>query len=285
MAGEINIREAEEADTVEIESFLRRNLLIHRHLDWRQPIDWIGNSPFLMLRKNQKLQALLVCPPDPKSVYWIRILASLFTIPIEESYHSLFPVALEKIRSEDRNGSIVSIAYQDWMKSLLSRNGWEICQQVVQLRWNRRKSENLVQNAIDDVIIRPMRISDILDVALIDQTCFEALWQHSEDAIHRAFENSTYCTVAERSAKLIGYQITTLQQNRAHIARLAVLPEYQRCHVGYRLVADVIIEFRKPWTREISVNTQQDNYKSLGLYKKIGFDMTAESFPIFLYNG
>ena len=49
-----------------------------------------------MLEKDDHLQALLVCPPDPKNVYWIRILASLFTIPIEESYEALFPIALGK---------------------------------------------------------------------------------------------------------------------------------------------------------------------------------------------
>jgi ribosomal protein S18 acetylase RimI-like enzyme len=284
MAGENLVREADDSDANDIENFLKKNLVIHRHLDWRLPIEWLGHSPFLMLEKNQKLQALLVCPPDPKHIYWIRILASLFTIPIEESYHILFPIALEKIRSEDKNASIASIAYQEWMKSLLSKNGWEICQQVVQLRWNRRKSENLDKNNIEDIIIRSMRIPDIPSVASIDRACFDLLWQHSEDALHRAYKHSTYCTVAEKGGILIGYQITTLQQNRAHIARLAVLPEYQRCHIGYCLVADVIKEFRKPWTREISVNTQQDNYKSLGLYKKIGFEMTDESFPIFLYN-
>jgi ribosomal protein S18 acetylase RimI-like enzyme len=285
MAGEKIVREAKEADASEIENFLRKNLAIHRHLDWRLPIKWLGNSPFLILEKNQKLQALLVCPPDPKSVYWIRILASLSTVPVEESYHILFPVAFEKIRSEDKNGSIVSIAYQDWMKSLLSRNGWEVCQKVVQLRWNRRKSRDLNNTHTEGINIRTMRLADLPDVAMIDQVCFEPLWQHSEDAIRRAYENSTYCSIAEKSGTLIGYQITTLQQNRAHIARLAVLPEFQRCNIGYSLVADVINEFRKPWTREISVNTQEDNFKSLGLYKKIGFDMTEESFPIFIYKG
>jgi ribosomal protein S18 acetylase RimI-like enzyme len=285
MAGEILVREAENVDASDIENFLKKNLVIHRHLDWRLPIEWLGHPPFLMLEKNQRLQGLLVSPPDPKSVYWIRIFASLFTIPIEESYHILFPIALEKICSEDKNGSIVSIAYQDWMKSLLSRNGWEICQQVVQLRWNRRKSENLDKNNIEGFIIRSMRLPDIQDVALIDRVCFDQLWQQSEDALRRAYEHSTYCTVAEKGGILVGYQITTLQQNRAHIARLAVLPEFQRSHIGYCLIADVIKEFRKLWTREISVNTQQDNFKSLGLYKKIGFEMTDESFPIFLFKG
>ena len=124
---------------------------------------------------------------------------------------------------------------------------------------------------------------DLPSVALIDRACFDFLWQHSEDALRRAFEQSTYCTVAEKDGILVGYQITTLQRNRAHIARLAVLPDFQRLRIGYCLVSDVINQYRKSWTREISVNTQQDNYKSLGLYNKIGFELTDERFPIYIY--
>ena len=283
MAGDTLIREAENADIPAINDFLKRNLVLHRHLDWRKPIEWVGHSPFLMLEKGDRLQALLVCPPDPKNIYWIRMLASLFTIPIEESYEALFPIALEKIRNSNKENVITSIAYQDWMQTLLSRNGWEICQQVVQLRWNRRKAAEYPKKCPEGYIIRPMYLPDLPSVALIDQACFDFLWQHSEDALRRAFEQSTYCTVAEKDGILVGYQITTLQRNRAHIARLAVLPDFQRLRIGYCLVNDVIAQYRKPWTREISVNTQQDNFKSLSLYNKIGFELTDERFPIFIY--
>jgi len=284
MADASHIREADNADVPAITEFLKRNLVLHRHLDWRTPIEWVGHSPFLMLEKDNRLQALLVCPPDPKNVYWLRILASLFTIPIEECFEALFPIALTKIRNTEKNSVITSIAYQGWMQSLLSRNGWDICQQVVQLRWNRGKTSGIPKNCPEDFLIRSMRLPDIPSVALIDQACFDFLWQHSEDALRRAFEQSTYCTVAEKDGILVGYQITTLQRNRAHIARLAVLPRFQRLRIGFCLVADVINQFRKSWMREISVNTQQDNFKSLSLYQKIGFDLTNESFPIFIYN-
>jgi len=283
MAGDELIREANKADIPAIAEFLKRNLIIHKHLDWRKPIEWVGQSPFLVLEKAAHIQALLACPPDPKNVYWIRILASLFTLSIEESYKALFPIALEKVQNSNKEIFITSIAYQDWMQSLLSRNGWEVCQQVVQLRWNKRKATAPVKKFTEGILIRSMYLPDIPSVTLIDQACFDFLWQHSEDALRRAFEQSTYCTVAEKNGILVGYQITTLQRNRAHIARLAVLPEYQRLQIGCSLVSDVIEQNRKPWLREISVNTQQDNYKSLGLYHKIGFDLTGESFSIFIY--
>jgi ribosomal protein S18 acetylase RimI-like enzyme len=168
------------------------------------------------------------------------------------------------------------------MRSLLERNGWRLCQRVVQLNWTRRVKP--VSNIIaDDVVLRKMRLPDVAEVARIDHDCFEAIWRHSEDAILRAYQQETYSTVAEQGGRIVGYQITTQQRNRAHIARLAVRPDCQRAGIGQALVMDTIERFRKPWTREISVNTQEDNEKSLRLYQKLGFELSDESFPIYIY--
>jgi ribosomal protein S18 acetylase RimI-like enzyme len=60
------------------------------------------------------------------------------------------------------------------------------------------------------------------------------------------------------------------------------MPTYQESHVGLSLVADVLSQFKDPATREISVNTQDNNLKSLGLYKKLGFEFTEGNFPIYI---
>lgn len=282
MVAQVSVIEAEEADRPKIRDFLKRNLIIHQHLDWRAPLDWVGQSPFLLLEKRNHIQSLLACPPEPKSVYWIRILATLFTVPIEESFETIFPIALENIKNTDKSAVVLSIAYQDWMKHLLEKFGWEACHQVVQLRWERSNSLIMDVSLPEKIQIRPMEIADIQQVALIDKASFEPIWQHSEDSLLRAFHQPTYCTVADKGGIAIGYQITTLQRDRAHIARLAVMPTYQESHVGLSLVADVLSQFKDPATREISVNTQDNNLKSLGLYKKLGFEFTEGNFPIYI---
>jgi ribosomal protein S18 acetylase RimI-like enzyme len=279
----ITIRNAQPSDYDAIDTFLTRNLIIHRHLDWRQPLEWIGDSPYLLMEKKGKIQALLICPSDIENIYWIRLFAVLFTIPVEETFQLLFAQALEMIQSQSENPIIASIAYQLWMKDLLKKNGWEICQEVTQLRWNHKFSR--AQKGIQDpgLFIRKMSTADVPQVALIDQICFEKIWQHSEDAIARAFEQSAYSTVAEKNGGIVGYQISTSMRNHAHIARLAVLPEFQRQSFGLHLINDVLERFKRPWTREITVNTQKDNTKSLGLYAKLGFEITNEGFPIYKY--
>ena len=235
------------------------------------------------MEKAGKLQALLICPSDIENIYWIRLFAVLFSIPVEETFQVLFSQALRKIQSQRENPIIASIAYQLWMKDLLEKNGWEICQEVIQLRWNRKLDYFQEDPIQPDFFIRKMATPDIPEVTRIDQTCFEKLWQHSEDAIARAFEQSAYSTVAENNGRIVGYQISTSLRNHAHIARLAVLPEFQRQKIGHQLIGDVLERFKRPWTREITVNTQKDNTKSLGLYTKLGFEITSDGFPIYKY--
>jgi len=51
------------------------------------------------------------------------------------------------------------------------------------------------------------------------------------------------------------------------------------------LVNELIQNLNANQIGNLSVNTQDDNFASLALYKKIGFTKTGESFPVLVYNG
>lgn len=279
------IRNAELSDYPALDTFLKGNPIIHQHLDWRKPLDWIGHSPYLILEKKGVIQGVLICPSDIHDVFWIRLFATTFNTSPQETFKLLFRRAQEEIRLLSSEPVFASIAYQMWMKHLLEENGWQVRQEVVQLRWNRRKGLTKNQCAESSVSIRKMSSADIARVTFIDQVCFDKLWQHSQDAIERAFEQSAYATIAKNQGAIIAYQISTSSRHHAHIARLAVLPELQRHKIGQELVCDVLNYFNKPWSREITVNTQKENYKSLGLYAKLGFEATNDGFPIYTFKG
>ena len=48
---------------------------VHRHLDWRSPLDWIGTPPYEGLEINNRLISILACAPDIPGVSWIRAFA------------------------------------------------------------------------------------------------------------------------------------------------------------------------------------------------------------------
>jgi len=98
-----------------------------------------------------------------------------------------------------------------------------------------------------------------------------------------AFLQSGYATVVENNDNVIGYQITTENLSAAHLARIAVLPEFQKNGIAGYLVSDLINFYKKSGFSRITVNTQNDNQSSAMLYKKFGFSLLPDHYPVFTY--
>ena len=279
------IRAAVKSDISTIDKFLQQRITIHRHLDWRQPTEWLGRSPFLLyLSPDNSIEAILNCTPEPQDTYWIRLFA--FNNPFHKIayWETLFNAGLKMITDQSGNPTIASLAYQKWMKDLLEMEGWIEKHRVIQFKWdNRRKTEVLRANG-DSSSIRQMTHADITEVAFIDQTCFHPLWQQSQEALEHAYAQSVYSTVFEMDQSICGFQISTYDKGKAHLARLAVLPDFQKQHIGEQLVLNMLKHVADRGIKNISVNTQQDNYNSISLYNKLHFKKTGDSFPIYIYH-
>lgn len=133
------------------------------------------------------------------------------------------------------------------------------------------------------MIVRPMNYDDLADVETIDRRAFFPLWRNSLPGLKTAFKHASLATVAEMKGQIVGYQISTSSQMNAHLARLAVAPEYQGQGIGFRLVHDVLQQCFRRGMGQVTVNTQSDNRSSVSLYKKLGFETTGEIFPVYEY--
>ncbi|MDX9865492.1 MAG: GNAT family N-acetyltransferase, partial [Anaerolineaceae bacterium] len=131
--------------------------------------------------------------------------------------------------------------------------------------------------------LRQMASSDLNHVLKLDHQAFKPLWQISWEALSAAFQQCAYATVAERDGQIIGYQISTTTHNSTCLERLAVSPDQQNQGIGAQLVYDLIDDFQLSSAMHLTVNTQQDNLSSQALYKKMGFKLTGESYPVFVY--
>jgi ribosomal-protein-alanine N-acetyltransferase len=132
------------------------------------------------------------------------------------------------------------------------------------------------------VSIRPMLPEDLPSVCELDKLAFEPLWHNSLEGLRSAYHQSAWSTVAELDGKLAGYQISTGMPLSGHLARLAVLPEHQGHGIGYAIVQELLMHFRKERAWRVTVNTQDDNHSSLTLYEKAGFRRTGEVFPVYI---
>ncbi len=275
---DVQVRPALLTDQRQVANLMHFSLHIHRHLDWRNPLDWIGSPPFYVLENQGQLSAALACPPDPPLIAWVRLFVNSGGVSLEESWQALWGAARADLASKGRF-TAAAIVLQEWYHDLLLTSGFATCQSIVMLE---RDGQLTVGSSLPaGFSIRPMRQNDLPAVAAVDAAAFDPLWQNSLPALERAYPQVVLAAVAEAEERVIGYQLSTRNPLGAHLARLAVRPEMQGRGVGYALVADLIRQAGRHGITHLTVNTQSDNAASLVLYKRVGFRETGERYPVY----
>jgi [ribosomal protein S18]-alanine N-acetyltransferase len=265
-------------DQRQIANLMHFSPYVHRHLDWRYPLDWLGSPPFYVLENQGQISAALACPPDPIFVAWVRLFVNSGRLPNPETWRILW----DSIRQDlgHKSGTLIAaIVLQDWLPELLLASGMTTHQSIVMLERNDRLP--LPVTLPEGFTIRLMITQDLLEVADVDASAFEPLWQNSLEALHHAFPQAIFPTVIVAEGKVIGYQLTTRNPLGAHLARLAVRPSLQGQGLGRALVADLIARLGREGISRLTVNTQSDNAASLALYNAIGFRETGERYPVY----
>lgn len=278
----LNVRHATAQDHRQISSLITQESNTHRHLDWRNALEWVGAQNFWVLEDQGTVVAALACPEDPPDVAWIRLFSHHPHLSGSEAWSAIWETAHAEIFASNPRAQVASIVMKQWWHTLLEKNGFEQCFNIVLLELH---SENFSSSRIpQNLNIRPMQEADLFPVEQIDHQAFGAFWHNTLDSLQRARGQSFYSSVAEdESGMVVGYQISTGNPFGAHLARLAVRPEAQRRGAASALVQDLIQQAGALRSGRLSVNTQEDNYASLRLYEKLGFVRTGEYYPVFVH--
>lgn len=273
------VRSVSEEDRQKLANLIHFEAHIHRHLDWRSPLDWVGDHPYLVLEGNGDILASIACPPDPPDVAWIRLFAVSSEISVKEAWKELWPVARSQLYTPSAKIFAAAIPLQNWFKDLLEDNNFTHSNNVIVLSWNGNTLPEV--SLPDDVMIRLMNLDDLMQVETVDMVAFGNVWQNSQSCLEVAFRQAAIATVVEISGEVAGYQISTMTSMGGHLARLAVKPKFQGLGLGYALVCDMLSQFNRRNVRNVTVNTQEDNMISLSLYHKAGFRRSGENFPVY----
>lgn len=275
------VRSVSEGDRQSLANLIHFETHIHRHLDWRSPLDWVGSDPYLILERDRRILAALACPPDPPDVAWIRLFAVSSEISANKAWAELWPVAQSQLSKPGSNIFAAAIPLQSWFRELLEDNHFTHSNNVIVLHWNG----DVLPDALlpTGARIRSMNLDDLNQVESVDMVAFGNVWQNSQSCLEVAFRQATIATVVELSGEVAGYQISTMTSMGGHLARLAVKPKFQGLGLGYTLVCDMLSQFDRRNVRNVTVNTQEDNMISLSLYQKAGFSRSGEKFPVYQY--
>ena len=131
----IGVRLAQEIDRKQLANLIHFSPWVHRHLDWRPPLDWIGYQPYLLVERDSRLLAALACPPDPPDTAWLRLFAVSSELTTDEAWEILWPAAHEYLWGI----TIAAIPLQGWFSQLLSAAQFTQTHEVFMMIWKNQE--------------------------------------------------------------------------------------------------------------------------------------------------
>jgi len=274
------VRPADLNDHPQLSNLIFFETRIHRHLDWRTPLEWLGAPFYWALEERGQITAALACPVEAMGIAWVRLFVYAGRWTAENSWNMLWNTAQQEIIRAG-GAKVAAIAMQPWFQNVLVASGFENRQGIVMLEW---QYQPWASSDAQGIRIRKMDAADLPEVERTDAAAFPPLWQNPLDTLHRGFNQSLYATVAEDEHGIVGYQISTGGHARAHLARLAVHPFMQGRGVGRAIISDLFKAMYQYGIPRLSVNTQSDNHVSLSLYKRMGFLLTGEQYPVYTFD-
>ena len=278
------VRPADPKDHQQLSNLIFFESRLHRHLDWRSPLEWLGAPFYWALEEDGQITAALACPTERDRMAWVRLFVYSGRWTAEGAWSLIWPAAREEI-AQAGGARVAAIAIHPWFQDLLAGSGFENRQQIVMLEWSYHPSfASTTPRGPDGIRIRRMTEADLPDVEKTDAASFAPLWQNPLETIRKAFAQSLYATVAENEKGILGYQLSTGGGQRAHLARLAVHPAAQGKGAGRALLSDLFRYITYAGISRLSVNTQNDNHASLSLYQRMGFRRTGEEFPVYTFD-
>lgn len=278
------VRPANLKDHQQLSNLIFFESRLHRHLDWRSPLEWLGAPFYWALEERGQLTAALACPPEREGIAWVRLFVYTGRWSAESAWSLLWATAQEEV-ARAGGAKVAAIAIQPWFQELLAASNFENRQQIVMLEWRYQPSFAAAgSRELSSIRIRRMTEADLPEVEKTDSASFNPLWQNPLETIRKAFGQALYATVAENEQGIIGYQLSTGGGQRAHLARLAVHPAVQGKGAGRALLSDLFRYITYAGISKLSVNTQSDNQASLSLYQRMGFLRTGEEYPVYTFD-
>jgi ribosomal protein S18 acetylase RimI-like enzyme len=278
---ELNIRTVINSDRSRVANLIHFGTYVHQHLDWRSPLEWIGRQPYLGIENSEGFMATLACPQEIPEITWIRLFAVRSNNKVDKVWRALWDAACDEL-SQKGKIQIAALSMQNWFTDILEKSKFIHTDNVIVLKYEKNTVIQLPY--LKSIVIRHMLPEDFPFVLGIDGSAFKAEWRNSLEEMELAYQLSSYATIAEMNHEIVGYQYSTSSGMGGHLARLAVRDNMQGQGIGYSLVHDVVRHFRQQGVMNLSVNTQQSNIASLGLYAKSGFKSTGESYRVYHFN-
>ena len=140
------------------------------------------------------------------------------------------------------------------------------------------KESRLVANL--EVRIRPMQAADIEDVTAIDRISFSLPWPERAYQYELNDNPASLLWVAEINPpegerRVVGLAVAWLILDEAHIATLAVHPDFRRKGIGERLLLSILEDALLKGASQAMLEVRASNSAAINLYRRFGFEIAG----------
>ncbi|HEX4781933.1 MAG TPA: ribosomal protein S18-alanine N-acetyltransferase [Usitatibacter sp.] len=126
---------------------------------------------------------------------------------------------------------------------------------------------------IPQIEYRPMRMSDVAEVARLEKSLYEFPWSagNFRDSVNAGYD----CWVIEHGEFVVGYAVLMVALDEAHLLNFAVACEWQNQGLGRAFLAHIVDEARSAGCQIVYLEVRPSNLAARHLYRRAGFQQIA----------
>lgn len=192
----------------------------------------------------------------------------------------LVEAAVSHLRPSPQGARLIAYADADWLRMPLFQAGFTLAEEVQFLEFSQvqrwRPSAGATQPSLH---LRPGEVTDLQALAVLDAATFIPLWHLDATTLHELLQTSRL-QLARVEGELVGYTALTTTDKNAHLARIAVHPQFQRRGIGKFLLEDALRYAQAEGVETVLLNTQVHNHTAQHLYRAVGFRPTGRITPV-----
>jgi ribosomal-protein-alanine N-acetyltransferase len=130
------------------------------------------------------------------------------------------------------------------------------------------------------IIVRPMVLDDLEQVVALDQLSFSLPWPARSFRYELLENDVARLWVAEanpdgETTKVIGMIVVWLIIDEAHIATIAVHPQYRGLGIGRQILLTALRECAAQGAVSSTLEVRENNPIAIDMYRKLGFEVVG----------
>lgn len=219
-------------------------------------------------------------PPEAPNRVYLRALALLRGRAPSLYVAKLVDATIPYLQPSGQGHLLIVYADADWLRPPLFEAGFRLAEEVQFFElarlthWQPGKDSRL--SALQ---VRPAQVADLPILATLDAVAFPPLWHLDATALREMLLTSRLW-IGMVDGEIVGYSALTTSGGIAHLARLAVSPNFQGHGLGKQLLTEALLYAQVHGIDTVVLNTQVHNRTAQHLYRAFGFRPTGRVTPV-----